>query len=55
MQGGTTTGVGFQVFIHLIPLPIKHWFIHEPRGLHVKLSQCSRATPRPRSSVTPYS
>jgi hypothetical protein len=54
MQVGTTTEVGFQVFIHLIPFPIKHWFIHEPRGCHVKLSQCSRTTPRPLSSVTPY-
>ena len=55
MQGGATTGVGFQVFIHLIPFPINHWFILEPRGCHVKLSQCSRATPPSLSSVTPYS
>jgi len=55
MQGGTTTEVGFQVFIHLIRFPIKHWFLYEPRGCHVKLSQCSRATPLPVSSETPYS
>jgi hypothetical protein len=43
------------VFIHLIRFPVKHWFLHELRGCHVKLSQCSRAAPRPLLSVNPYS
>jgi hypothetical protein len=51
MQGGTTKEVGFQVFIPLTRFPIKHWLQYEPRDCHVKLLQCSRATPRLLSSV----